>query len=62
MKVEQTECSETSVPKIKKPGTHPKEIRYHNISWNIRSLECGMCEIIPQKDGERAKRGKGEGA
>jgi hypothetical protein len=58
MKVEQKECFETSAHKIKKPGTHPKERIDHNISWNIRSLECGMCEIIPQKDGERAKKGK----
>jgi len=30
MKMEQTECSETSAHKIQTPGSHPKEILGHS--------------------------------
>jgi len=39
MKMEQTECSETSAYKIQTPGTYPEENIQHS-SWNDCSYGC----------------------
>jgi len=38
MKVEQTECSETSVHKIQKSGNHPKEGIQHSEHGEIKEI------------------------
>ena len=54
MKIEQTECSETSAYKIQSPGNYPKESIQHEISsflvsWKIiRCTKC--CRLVTQRD------------
>jgi len=49
MKMEQTECSETSAYKIQTPGNYPEESIQHSEhyeSLKSRILIMSMCEVV----------------
>ena len=47
MKMEETECSETSAYKFQTPGIHPKESIQHSVQGD--SLKSRCLNILPQK-------------
>jgi len=48
MKMEQTECAETSAYKFQTPGNHPKESIQHNniLLFNLLATRFGLYTII----------------
>jgi len=48
MKMEQTECSETSAYKIQTPGNYPKESTQHTVHGE--SLKTRIQSVYPQED------------
>ena len=57
MKMEQTECSETSVHKIQKPGNHPKErIQYSEQGESFKWRTMTLLEALFTKGSEVALR------